>query len=407
MNIALVIERLKPSLGGAEQWTWQYAHHLTRMGHEVHVVAREFDPLALENGLILHPVQGNTSRRAFADSAAETLQRLSVALVHDMGAGWNCDVFQPHGGSRSAAFEQNLRRLSPWHRGLKQKLSPLIGRYREFHRLAARQYVDDGRVFVALSQMVARHFTHYHHVSPQRIRLVYNGVDAQHFSPQHRGTLRATQRSELGLDPDDVMLLIVAHNFELKGVPQLIRAAGQLRQRGHRVHLTVVGGKRTWRYQPLVEYAGAEGHVTFVGPVEDARPYYAAGDLYVHPTMYDPCSLVVLEAMASGLPVITTRFNGAAELMTPGRDGYVLDDPTDVDALANHCEDLLCPRRRTAMGNAARASALQHPLEGNFQQLVAIYESVLEGKATFRRKTQAGSHVRPRQRPLERPLRTE
>jgi UDP-glucose:(heptosyl)LPS alpha-1,3-glucosyltransferase len=120
----------------------------------------------------------------------------------------------------------------------------------------------------------------------------------------------------------------------------------------------------------------ARTSVTFLGPVDDAAPCYAAADLYVQPTFYDPCSLVVLEALASGLPVITSRYNGVAELLTPGREGFVLHDPADVNELASRLEALLDPQLRRRCGDAARRLALDHTFDRNCDELVAIYRDL-------------------------------
>lgn len=116
--------------------------------------------------------------------------------------------------------------------------------------------------------------------------------------------------------------------------------------------------------------------VTFCGPVDDPRPYYAAADAYVHPTFYDTCSLTLLEAWASGLPVITSRFNGTVELMTPGDQGFVIDDPRDARDLAATMELLLSQSLRMKMGASARLLAMQHPIERNFERILEVYRAV-------------------------------
>src|SRR5436305_13019775 len=111
MKIALVIKQFDPAFGGAEHWTWQYAHWLLTEGHEVHVAASGFadnaDKLPRSAGRIVpHVVPPLPSPLAWADAAAEVAKAVRADIVHDMGSGWYCDVFQPHGGSRIASFEQ-------------------------------------------------------------------------------------------------------------------------------------------------------------------------------------------------------------------------------------------------------------------------------------------------------------
>lgn len=376
MKIALVIERLDPQLGGVEQWTWQFAQRLLQRGHEVHVVASRFTPQTQRAGIIAHSVESARSRVKLAERLEQPLRRLAVDVIHDTGAGWHCDIFQPHGGSRIASFEQNLLLEPSYLRPIKRRLAPCLPRYREFDCLMQRQYAGRERTFLALSRMVARDLERFHQVRPEQIRLIYNGVDLERYTPALQSRYRQELRERLGVQ-DELLLLIVAHNFELKGVPTLIRAVGLLRSQGQPFRLAVAGGKRLKRYQRLAIEVGAGQAVTFLGPVDDAAPWYAAADVYVQPTFYDPCSLVVLEALASGLPIVTSRFNGAGELVTAGVEGYLLHDPADAEELAERLQSLLSADRRQAMSVAARRLAERHSLDRNCDEILAVYHEHL------------------------------
>jgi UDP-glucose:(heptosyl)LPS alpha-1,3-glucosyltransferase len=133
--------------------------------------------------------------------------------------------------------------------------------------------------------------------------------------------------------------------------------------------------------------------VTFLGLV-DPVPYYAAADVFVHPTWYDPCSLVTLEASSCGLPVVTSRFNGAAELMTDGKEGFVLHDPGDVATLAARMKELLEPAQREKMGAAGRALAMQHTFEEQTTQFIELYREIVASKQRVEpsRKSKVGLH---------------
>ncbi len=173
------------------------------------------------------------------------------------------------------------------------------------------------------------------------------------------------------------MLLIVAHNFRLKGVRTLLRAAARLTAGGKDLHVAVVGGKHLEFWQRRAKWMGLADRVSFLGRIDDPVPYYAAADAYVQPTFYDPCSLVVLEALASGLPVVTSTFNGVSELLTQGREGYVICDPSDHHELTEALLPMFNPARRTAMGQAARALAMQHPLERNCREILDVYREIV------------------------------
>lgn len=376
MNIGVVIECFNPRRGGAEQWTWQFVQQLLARGHQVHVVSQQFAEEAGQLPIVPHALGRIPGRVCLAQAVDARLDQLSLDVVHDMGVGWRCDLFHSHDGSRFAQWEQKLRLLPAWARPGKRALTHLLPRYREFRRLMARQFANPDSLVLALSQMVARDYEHYHGVPRERIRLVYNGVDTQRFSPHHRAEHRRQIRARLGVADDEVLFLFVGHDFARKGLATAIRALGHLRADRRPVRLVVVGGKPVGTYKRLADRCGVRSQVVFAGSVADPIPYYAAADAYVLPTFYDPCSLGVLEAAASGLPSITTSLNGASELLTDGVDGYLLADPADDYGLAVPMQWLLDPVLRQRMGEAARQLALQHTLERNCDQIEAIYREI-------------------------------
>jgi UDP-glucose:(heptosyl)LPS alpha-1,3-glucosyltransferase len=120
--------------------------------------------------------------------------------------------------------------------------------------------------------------------------------------------------------------------------------------------------------------------VTFLGPSDRVAQIYHAGDVLVHPTYYDPCSRVVLEAMVSGLPCVTTRWDGASEMIVDGRNGYVLAEPRDIDGLADRIERLSDPGHRTALARAARAVADRVNMKRHAAEVLAVYEELRTAK---------------------------
>ena len=380
MRIALVIDHLDPRRGGAEQWTFQHAERLLARGHEVHVVAQGVDGPAARLPIVPHPLGPIRSVLQRAAAAEAALRRLNVDMIHDVGSGWHSHVLQSEDGSRLAQWEQKLLLLPSWQRPWKRAMLRVLPRYRDFRRLMARQFGDPRRIVIAVSQMCARDYLRYHNVPEERIRLVYHGTDNQRFSPVHRQRWREEVRDRLGVCEDEVLLLFVGHDYQRKGLATAVRAANRLSAEGAPVRLVVVGGRKK-RPMPgtarrLVAADAATGVVLNVGAIDDPVPYYAAADVFVLPTFYDPCSLSVSEAAASGLPSVTSRFNGAAELLTEGVDGSVISDPADDAELAAAIRPLLEPRVRERMGEAARKLALQHTLDSNCDQIVSIYQQV-------------------------------
>ena len=380
MKIGLVLERFDPGRGGLEKWCWRFAVGMLARGHQVHALAGSFSEAVRRLPITAHQLRATRSRLDFGRAAEEAARGLDLDVVHDTGAGWYCDVFQPHGGSRTAQIEQSLQLLPRYMRPAKRMAIKVLPRYREFAALMRRQYVDDGRVFLALSNRVADDFQRLHGVPPERIRVILNGVDTDQFSPQHREDHRRTVRRRLGVDDDTILLLIAAHNFRLKGVPTLIKAVSRLSALGRSVHLAVVGGKHLQAYRRKAALLGIGSRVTFVGAVDSAVPFYAAADVYVQPTFYDPCSLVVLEAMASGLPVITSRHNGVAELIRNDHEGGVIDDPASVNEFLDQLQPMFEPSVRRRMGQAARRTALKNTHERQCDAIQGLYSEILRNR---------------------------
>ncbi len=379
MKIALVLERFDPARGGLEHWTWQFARRLVGRVDEVHVVAFEFYAETTNNGIIAHRLEMPRSRLDRAAALAAQLPAMGFDLVHDMGIGWAADIIHPHGGSTKALWEHNLLRIPKWRqiRFWREK------RYRELAEIERRQHDNRTATIVAVSRMVSHHFESFHHLPTARMRVIYNGVDVERFTPLHREKYRDATRRELGVR-DEVLFFMLAHNLLLKNAEATIRATAKLLAAGAAVRVVIAGGKKPERFVALAEKLGIAHAVTFLGLV-DPVPYYAAADVFVHPTWYDPCSLVTLEALSCGLPVITSCFNGAAELMTDRKEGFVLSDPADVATLTARMEELLELALREKMGAAGRALAMQHTLEGQTMQFLELYREIVSTRSSMDR----------------------
>jgi len=376
MKIGLVSRHFNPDRGGAEQWTWHLANRAVAAGYEVHVIAQNFAPATRGPAIVPHVVPRVHSPYAFAAAIDETVRKLDLDLVHDMGFGWHCDILQPHFGSPRAQFERKLMALPRWQSMVRRTLSAVSPRARQNDRVSALQYADQRRLVIALSKLVARDLERVHGWPMERTRLVYNGVDLARFTPQNRPLHREDVRRRLHVREDDLLVLFVAHNFALKGLPTLIRAVAELRRTNRPVRLVALGGGQPGRFAKMAQRLGAASAVQFLGPVEDAAPFYAAADVFALPTWYDSCSLVVLEALACGLPVITTTHNGAGELMTEGLEGFLIDDPGDWEELVRSLKLLLDAGIRSRIGSAARRLAERHPLEANYQQVMGLWQQL-------------------------------
>jgi UDP-glucose:(heptosyl)LPS alpha-1,3-glucosyltransferase len=210
-------------------------------------------------------------------------------------------------------------------------------------------------------------------VPPERIRIVPNGVDTQKVSPSVRTAQRDEMRRRLHIQRDETLFLFAAHNPRLKGIRPLLRALAELRRGQPGAVLAVIGKDPPAGIRRTAARLNIEDSIRFAGYVDAPLSYYAAADAFVLPTFYDACSLTVLEACACALPVITSKYNGVSELMTHGREGWIIDNPRDFRELAQamaHCADAA---HSGSMSAAARELALRNTMEQNVTAIERVY----------------------------------
>jgi UDP-glucose:(heptosyl)LPS alpha-1,3-glucosyltransferase len=393
MKIAFCYEHVQPARGGCGTYIPDLARRLTADGHEVHLLACTWDEAALGSGVRCHQLptpRGPRFLRPWRFSAA-CLEALR-SLDHDVSVGfdktWGQDVLYPQGGLHAASAEHNLRKFaSPIAATLAGWGKTLDLAHWSFTRLERRQYLSQPRPLVIVnSEMVRGHFQWHYGIGPDAVRVIYSSIDPQRFADPDRPRRRAACRDRWGIGPEETVGLFAAMNYRLKGLEPLLRAVKALTDRPEYwttkqpFRLLVVGHPRYAGYERLARQLGIGGLVRFAGHCPDMRNGYFAADFLIHPTFYDPCSLVVLEALGCGLPVITSRYNGASELLRPLQDGYVIDDPHDHARLAWCLAQLLDPARRAACSQAARQAAGRWTFERHYQQILGLFQAALARK---------------------------
>jgi UDP-glucose:(heptosyl)LPS alpha-1,3-glucosyltransferase len=387
MRVAIVQQQVDVRRGGAETSTLEMARHLARLGSDVTIVCpgRTWDPFVDENVTFLPVITGRGPRALrtyrFLQGVRELCRHQRFDIVHAVTPCLSANVYQPRGGTYPETLERSLAPVrSPLLRGLK-RLGRRFNVRQQFLLRIERVLLGKyrGRVFVAaVSDYVARQVQTGLGFPPDRIRVVFNGVDISPLTAEERGGYRAALRAELDLAGDAPLVLFAAHNFRLKGLAELVRAtaAGQSGRGGAWV-VAVAGRDDPGRYRRLARRLGVESRLRFVGTRTPIRGWYAAADALAHPTWYDPCSRVVLEALSLGLPVVTTRYNGAAEMMQAGRHGEIVDEPSDIARLAAALARTLDPTVRRACQADVPRLAKQLSMARHARELVALYHQVL------------------------------
>ncbi|MBI1842582.1 MAG: glycosyltransferase family 4 protein [Verrucomicrobia bacterium] len=346
MKLAL-IRRKFAATGGAELYLQRLIRALSEEGHEIHLFAEQWSDAP--EGIVTHSVsvQAGRARRglAFAEAVDEALRSHVFDCVFSLERTLRQDVYRAGDGVHRV-WIQRRREFAPWWRRF------FIG-WSAFHRhmqaLEARVFQPEstGRVIVN-SEMVRQEILDHFAFPKDRIHLVRNGVDVDRLQTGRR----AETRRRFGFKDEDLVLLFVGSGWERKGLRYAMKAVDHLglrqsvqsiqsefqseedpapgRSRLH-VKLLIVGKGRS-------PYLTSDDYV-FAGSMSDVENAYAAADLFVVLPIYDPSANVVAEALAAGLPVITSAQNGASEWIEEGVNGTVLPDPSDIRAVSEAIAD--------------------------------------------------------------------
>jgi UDP-glucose:(heptosyl)LPS alpha-1,3-glucosyltransferase len=234
-------------------------------------------------------------------------------------------------------------------------------------------------MIVVPSLMVGRHLQEHYDITGDRVHVVHNAIDPGRFQSHDRLLIRAQMRQRWDLLPEDPVGLFVGHNYRLKGLDSLLEAV-RLIPPDVPFRLMVCGGRRYQAYQRKAERWGLSGRIGFLGYLPDVREAFFAADFLIHPSFYDPCALVTMEALACGLPVITTRLNGAWEKLPEPLSSLTIDSPHDHQAMARNIVTLCNHTRRAAFARAAREAAPSWTFEHHYQALMQVFHTVLRGK---------------------------
>ena len=386
MKIAFCYESVLPARGGCETYISDLARRLSVDNHEVHLYACRWDPESLPSSVQVHllpELHGPRFLRPwlFAASCARALREEQNQITIGFDKTWGQDILYPQGGFHAASVGNNLLKYSsPFARRLAGLCKKFDLAHWSFTALERKQYREDDRSIVLVnSEMVRQHAIKFHGIDQERVRVLPNAIDPDRFAEPDRPRRRIEWRQRWGLRPEDTVGLFVAMNYRLKGMEPLLHAVARL-PRTTSFRLLIAGNPRFQAYERLARRLGIGDLVRFLGPRRDVHNCYFAADFLIHPTFYDPCSLVVLEGLACGLPIVTSRYNGASELLHPPEDGFVIENPHDHASLADAIAGLLDPATRSACSQAARRAALRWNFGHHYRQLLLILNEVAARK---------------------------
>ena len=367
LKIALVRRGYSRS-GGAETYLRRLSHGIVEAGHDVQLVATKDWP---GDEWPFGPITRLGARTVigFADELEQIRLRLQCDILFSLERVWNCDVYRAGDGVHRAWLARRRKFEVP----LKQFVRAASRKHRDFFQLEESLFKrrKAGRA-IAASQMVADEIVNLYGYPADKVDLVRNGIPLDEFRFDPR--LRERTRADLNLKPDHVVLLFAGSGWERKGLFFAIEAMALCNDRKMRLLVAGRGDARPykttrlrfWRKEP----------VQFLGEVADLVPVYAAADIFILPTIYDPFSNACLEALACGLPVITTGSNGFSEIIQDGVHGSIVENSGNLIALRDAIRFWSDPSPRDAARSANIERASQFDISKNVAQTLQILKGV-------------------------------
>lgn len=372
-RVALVRSRFD-AFGGAERFVQSAIAALGAQGACLTLVTRRW-PDSDGSAIVLDPFfLGSLWRdRGFARAVCAELARRRFDLVQSHERIACCDVYRAGDGVHAEWLAQRARIQSPLAR-----LATSLSAHHRYLLAAERELFASPRLKAVIcnSEMVREEIAKRFPTPAETLVLIRNCVDGARFHPGLRQEFGSAVRQQVGIPHDAAVFAFVGSGFERKGLGPFLSALARRRDPAW----AIVAGKdkHAARYRSLATRLGIAARVRFVGGVSDVRPYLAAADAFVLPTLYDPFPNAALEAMAAGLPLVTSTQCGAAEIVREGESGFVRD-ALDVEGLAL-CLDRLDPATARRLGSAARDAVAPFTPEAMGREYLALYERLLAGK---------------------------
>lgn len=376
MKIAVVIKECGLTRGGAERYSARLLKRLVAAKHEVHLFANAWDPELTESvqchfvPYIRKPLF--LKAWSFARNAHRILTRYRFDLILGLTQCFPVDIYRTGGGVYSAYLE--ARYPNPTERRWKKFLPKIRAMLHLENKIirSTRTYY-----FMANSHQCREELIRYYRVDPSRVEVIYNGIDFSLFHTRHSQQARKEIREKLRLEPEEILLLFVGNGFRRKNLDTVLAMMKALGPEARQFKVAVAGRGRIAHYRRISAQMGVEKQFVFLGPQSEIQMWYQGADALIHPALYDPCSNACLEALACGLPVLTTKKNGASHWIEPGKNGFVVEDPRDAQAFADAVHRLLDPLLREKIRLAAPESVRELTEENHFEALTALFEKTM------------------------------
>jgi UDP-glucose:(heptosyl)LPS alpha-1,3-glucosyltransferase len=349
--------------GGAENYLNLVADRLLAQGHEVHIFsANHTDKSSFQTHRVKAVKKPSLlSNISFALNARALLKKHFFDCILSFERTLYQDFYRAGDGCHREWLNRR-RIIEPFLKKISFNLNPhhLMLLYLE------KQCFLGSKAIIANSTMVKKDIIKHYAVPAEKIHLIYNGVDLQRFRPIGKEQKNLIKNS-LDIKNNKVVLFVGA-DFKRKGLFTLLKAFSLLDIKD--LKLIVAGKPAETRHLSMAKKLGIDRNVIFMGAVKEIERLYSIADVFVLPTVYDPFSNATLEAMASGIPAITTSCNGASELIENGVQGFAINNPLDAHAFAEKISIAL--QQSEQMGKQARIRAEDYSIEKAVNEIIKV-----------------------------------
>jgi UDP-glucose:(heptosyl)LPS alpha-1,3-glucosyltransferase len=371
-RLAIIRQKYRTD-GGAERFISRALEALEQYNLDLNVITREWQGYTNTNWHIhlCNPLEFSriSRERGFAESARSLWQKETFDLVQSHERIPGCDIYRAGDGVHRRWLLQRARLLPEWRRNWL-----FSNRYHRYVMCAERAMyaAPELKAVICNAEMIKQEIIDDFGVPADKITVIYNAIDNQKFMPAD-ARRRQLLRDQYRIPQQAYCLIFVGSGFERKGLATAIRALEATDS-----HLLVVGKDKAEKcYRALARSLGYSHRVHFMGVQKHTLPFYQAADALLLPTLYDPFPNVILEAMACGLPVITSTTCGGAEFITPGQNGFVTD-ALDVTAISKMIHALPGQALGSSMGEAARMRIMSATPAHLSKQLISLYNRLLD-----------------------------
>ena len=368
-DIAVIIPKYG-LVGGAEQFASELTEKITyQADYKIDVLANRWQNPSSAINFRKVPVVSFPkflTTISFAYFVQRQIKQHNYSIVHSHERIFKADIFTMH-GIPHRYWVNHIRRK---HLSLFDITTAWV----------ENKLVQEGncKKFISVSNMAKNIFLQEYPMSEEKFAVIHPGIHLKDYANIDRKIARAEARKKYGISDNEPVLIFVSMNFEIKGLDAILEALGRLKARGSSFRLLIAGKGNVGKYTRLATKAGIAEKVIFTGKLnkDSLIRHYLAADIYIMLSAFDTFGMVVLEAMAAGLPVIISSTVGAKDLVREGENGFVINDTSDSEAVAETIKKLLDEKTRGGMSCAALATAEQNTWDKTTAKYLRLYHEI-------------------------------